>query len=549
MRTEVLRSYKTLHTWTGIVSGLALFIAFYAGALTMFKDPISRWASAPEVSSKTILLSQANPLIAQTLEHYPQAKRDMRLYLSETELGKGELRFQQPDPDADEHNHLAYHHYVVTRNEAGQAQVQEAYPTQLAEFIDTLHRVVGLPFDTDANRWFMGVVALIYSVALVSGLIIFLPNLVKSFFALRLDRKPRRKWLDAHNVVGITSLPFHLVIVFTSVVFAYHDGIYGVQNEVIHEGKLREAFQAGRPTPATGQSTDPNQMLSPSELVARAQALSPKFKPESLQYVGVNSPRAVVRVWGYDETAVSPRAMGGFAPMNPYTGEVLAMEYFPGRQAAASTTLSSFFALHFGAYGGTPVQWIYFLLGLAGAWLFYSGNLLWLENRRKVQRKQEPVPTQRRDVVWLAAITVGVCLGAMSGISAMMVAGKWLQGQVADLTTWYQWVYYAVFFASIAWAFGRGAAKASVDLLRLAAVSTFAIPLTTLVAWLWPSLGIWADIHTDTLSVDAVALLGAVCFWWMARITAKRVYGGEPDSVWSVKQKAESKNYQAWSKL
>ena len=32
MRSEILKTYRVLHTWTGLVSGMALFVAFYAGA-------------------------------------------------------------------------------------------------------------------------------------------------------------------------------------------------------------------------------------------------------------------------------------------------------------------------------------------------------------------------------------------------------------------------------------------------------------------------------------------------------------------------------------
>lgn len=37
VRSDVLRIYQSIHTWTGIIAGIVLFIGFYAGALTMFK--------------------------------------------------------------------------------------------------------------------------------------------------------------------------------------------------------------------------------------------------------------------------------------------------------------------------------------------------------------------------------------------------------------------------------------------------------------------------------------------------------------------------------
>lgn len=54
----------------------------------------------------------------------------------------------------------------------------------------------------------MGIVSILYAVALVSGVIVLLPSLIKDLFALRLGANLKRMWLDAHNVVGIVSLPF-----------------------------------------------------------------------------------------------------------------------------------------------------------------------------------------------------------------------------------------------------------------------------------------------------------------------------------------------------
>lgn len=79
----------------------------------------------------------------------------------------------------------------------------------------------------------------------------------------------------------------------------------------------------------------------------------------------------------------------------------------------------------------------------------------------------------------------------------------------------------------------RGAARAAVELLWLAAAFTLAIPLTTLAAALIPSLGLWVHTSTAALGVDVTAFAGALCFAWMARATARRVQSGPADSVWS----------------
>ncbi|WP_153116874.1 PepSY-associated TM helix domain-containing protein [Rhodocyclus tenuis] len=532
MRTEFIRIYKSVHTWTGILSGLALFIAFYAGALTVFKEEIVRWAAPPAAIAATDL-AQAHELIARTLAEHPEAARDFKLHLQPAEHLPAPMSWSIKPPDADEHDSLAGRHYLATLDAAGLPAVSETQPSQLGELIDILHRVVGLPFDNDPNRWLMGVIAVLYALALISGVIVLLPSLVKDLFALRVGKNLKRMWLDAHNVVGFISLPFHVVFALTAAVFAFHDGLYALQDHLLYDGRIKEMLRPVGGAKPQARSFDPATMLPPAELVARVQAVVPDFVPDTLQYLQATGPRPVVRVWGHDPQAISPRAPGGFAVVDPYGGRLLSTDYLPGKQDAASTTVSSFFALHFATFGGTPVRWMYFLLGLAGAWLFYSGNLLWIESRRRKQRAENAAPEQRRDFRLLGALTIGTCLGCISGISFAIVAAKGLHGRVDDLNAWLWYVYYACFFAAIGWAFNRGAARAAVDLLWLSAGATLAIPLSSLLALLWPALGLWVNLSTASLGVDVTALLGSLALAWMARETARRARIGPQDSVWS----------------
>ncbi|MCY1518480.1 PepSY-associated TM region [compost metagenome] len=533
MRADFIRIYKSVHTWTGILTGMALFIAFYAGALTIFKEPIVRWAT-PQSTIPYVPLEETPDLIARTLAARPDAAKGFNIHLRDAEHVPARLGWEVRDGPADDHDESSLRHYVAHLEAGGGLQVEQSSPSGLAAFIDVLHRVVGLPVDSDPNRWVMGVVASLYAIALVSGVIVLLPSLVKDFFALRTGKNLKRMWLDAHNVVGIVSLPFHIVMALSSVVFAFHDGIYDLQDKLMYEGKLASVFQRSGANEAPASARDPAALLTPRQLVAQVRSLAPGFEPDTLQYQQVTSSRAIVRVWGKDASAVSPRARGGFVAIDPYSGKVLNTDYLPGGQNAPNLWISSFFALHMASFGGVAVQWLYFLLGLAGAWLFYSGNLLWIETRRKrADRRTGAIPAQRLDTRLMASATVGVCLGCICGISLMMVASKWLNGRVGDLNTWLQGLYYVAFFASIAWAFLRGGAAAGVHLLWTATALTLAIPATSLLGGLFPASGLWAHSSAAPLAVDATALVSALGFAWMAKASARRIARGDLDSAWA----------------
>lgn len=538
MRADYIRIYKSVHTWTGILTGMALFIAFYAGALTVFKEPLTRWATPPAAVAP-VPLEEAPDLIARTLQARPDVAKGFSIHLQDAEHVPARMSWEVRDGQADDHDESSIRHHVAYLDARGELRLEEAAPSGLMPFIDVLHRVVGLPVDSDPNRWFMGIVASLYAIALVSGVIVLLPSLVKDFFALRVGKNLKRMWLDAHNVVGIVSLPFHIVMALSSVVFAFHDGIYDLQDKLMYEGKLESVFQRSGGGAPAGEVRNPADMLTPAELLAQARALAPGFEPYGLQYQQVASPRAIVRVWGKDDSAVSPRARGGFVALDPYSGKVLNRDYLPGGQDAPNLWVSSFFALHMASFGGAAVQWLYFLLGLAGAWLFYSGNLLWIETRRKrANRQTGEIPVQRLDTRLMASATVGVCLGCVCGISLMMVASKGLSGHVGDLNAWLRALYYMAFFASLAWAFLRGGAAAGVHLLWVAAALTLAIPAASLVGGLFPASGLWAHTSAAALAVDATALAAGLGFAWMAKASARRIGRGDADSVWAPRRLA-----------
>jgi uncharacterized iron-regulated membrane protein len=532
MRADLVRTYKAVHTWTGILSGMALFIAFFAGALTVFKEPLAEWAS-PAPAQPRVALADASLLVQRVLAADPRVARDFWIQLHDGAHLPGRMTWQERDPATDDHDLGAVRHYFATLDAQGAAHVHEDHPSPLASFIDTLHRVVGLPTDSDPNRWVMGVVAALYAVALVSGVVVLLPSLVKDFFALRVGKNLKRMWLDAHNLVGLLSLPFHLVMALTAVVFAFHDQIYGLQDDWVHGGRWTTAFSRAPGKPETAAPRDPGTLLAPAELLAKARAVSPGFEPSALQYLQVTTPRATVRVWGKDSTAVSPRARGGFLALDPYSGQVLSRDFMPGHQSTPNVWISSFFALHMAAFGGAAVQWLYFLLGMAGAWLFYSGNLLWVESRRKRAVMGSGAPPQRLDTRLMASATVGVCLGCVCGIALMLATSRALPGRVEDLLAWHQGLYYAGFFGALVWAFLRGPGPAAVHLLGWASALTLAMPLGTALAWLLPGLMPWQPAPVATWGVDLTALAGAVGWAWMARATARRVRQGAVDSVWS----------------
>lgn len=524
MRSDIVKMYKDVHTWVGIVSGLFLFIAFYAGAITMFEEPLQRWATPPAEGAISVSLEDAPAFIEATIAQHPEAaagytinldmgaERSVRMEWTVWPEGRGRGAPQEI--------------YSAVRGDKDVVEARRAGAAPVSQFIDTLHQHVGLPFPPSISLYVMGVVSLLYAVALVSGVIVLLPSLSKDLFALRLGKNLKRMWLDVHNLLGIFSFPFHIVMALTALIFAFHDPIYDLQDKIAYDGQLSAMFEANE-TPHDAEVREGEPFAAPATVVAILEKSDPDFMLRSLTYRISADGKAQLQAAGARDGYGLRGPTFGYAMMHPYTGEPIAYDYMPGRQQGYLATVTSFFALHFGNFGGTPIRWAYFVLGLGGAFLFYSGNILWIETRRKKRRKAGVVE-QRRDTRILGALTVGVALGCVIGVSLTIAAAKLLPVMGGQTLAAHSWIYYAAFLAAIAAAFWLGAARGAVALLTVAALACFAIPFVSLLS---PLVGGWNHGGASVL-VDAVATLAGLALLMMRRSTQRRIAAAPEDSVW-----------------
>lgn len=512
MKSSTLRHFSTLHTWTGLIAGFALFVAFYCGAITVFHEDLHHWQS-PEHrhTAQAVTTDELPALIDGMVRKHPQAAADFFVQLPSPSA---------PSPVAYWKEDGEWTHAPL-RVAAG---LEDEVPhSGLADLINSLHFSLGLPV---AGIYVMGIVSMMYGVALVSGVLIHLPLLLRDLFALRPGRNLKRFWQDAHNAIGVCSLPFHIVFAISGALLCLSAVLIALMNVPVFGGELPlEIRRATRVSTGADASGEASPMQSPAALVTAARAAAPEFEPKWLRYYQYGDRAAQVEVRG-----TSPRALavsGGVA-LEAATARVLNVQT-GGRNDANHAAYAGLYALHFGSYGGAIVQGLYGLLGLAGAFLFFSGNLLWIEARRKRQQVAQPT-----HLVRMAQATIGVCVGCCAAVSAAFVATQIAAAMPgADRELIEKSACFGVFFAALAWSFARPPSRAAFELLLLTAALTAAIPLShgaltgdhLLRSAL---LGDWV-----LLGIDLCALLMAAGYVWLAALTRKRALDGDPNSVWA----------------
>ena len=469
----LLKTHLPLHTWCGVVSALFLIVCFLAGALTLFLDDLNRWAAPPPPSVMPAPDARQQAQLLDYMAAHPEITTTFTLHLRTTADAPAPLSWER---DGEQ--------FWATRDANGQWRRFSAPLPALGEVLDDLHRTAGIP--GAVGGYTMGVVAVLYALALISGTVLLLPRLKRQLFALRPEGGRRRAWLDLHNLLGLTALPFHLVIAITTAVFVFY-------------APLEQAMRALSPAADTdvAEAAGQGELLPPATLLARAQAFAPALQAERMVFDALDD-RAEALVVVLGGTATGGRRL--YVALNPYGG---ALRYRNSGGSFYHAASDAFAALHFGNYGGYLLRWLYFVLALAGAVLFYTGNLLWLGKRAR---------GERRDVQLLAALTVGTSCGAICGMATMLLTARFQPLLPLTAETLAHASYYLPFLAANAYALRRGAGATAV-LLCISIVLLCAIPATTGLA----AAGWLPFAPRLLLPVDATALLLALTLYPFAR--------------------------------
>ncbi len=221
----------------------------------------------------------------------------------------------------------------------------------------------------------LGVPAVLFIVALVSGAVIYGPFARKAGFArVRVGRTKRTAWLDLHNMLGAVIMAWMLVVGATGLINTWGASII----QFWQMSELSTYVQRGsRPTGRTA---------SIDAIVAAGRSRYPDFQPYFVAYPGslmAGERFHAVYLRGPDGLkehifqpvlvdSVTARVIG--APRPPWYISALALSQ----------------PLHFGDYGGAPLKIMWALLDLATIAVLISGLKLTLSKGGKRSRDISP---------------------------------------------------------------------------------------------------------------------------------------------------------------
>jgi uncharacterized iron-regulated membrane protein len=419
LRTQYERWYN-VHSWTGLVLGLGMFVVCFSGTVAVLYEQLEAWEQRPHLNVPAVEIRDIplDAVLKNFTSAYPSAAANFVFFSLPAETHPW-LSVRGFDEDTSQLVVLNYH--PATAEILGEAKGN-------VDFLRELHTDLHLP--SPYGRYLVGAFGIVLLLLTVGGLMIH-NKLKKGSVTLRTGKNKQLFFSDMHKLVGVWGAVFHIMIAFTGAMVGLVGLFLMVFAFIRFDGDQEAAFKAILGEPLL-EAHEPGELRSLQDFVQRTAEKAPdlqiisvsvqhQFDRNSLVNVGTESSVQLVNDKSY--------AYRGS------TGELYSSlslrEQGPGLATFAAMT-----PLHYGTWGGVGLKLIYFVMGVLLSSLAASGVIIWLEKR--IGQKRENYHYDR----WYAGLAVGVCLGMPLATSALLVASVFGFLQAS-------WIFFPILFASI----------------------------------------------------------------------------------------------------
>ena len=392
------------HAALGLLAGALIYIIALTGAIVVIHDRWQRWEQ---------------PGVAETATLSPAAAQAAMEAVVASEAGKPRtthLYIRMPTEDLPRA-------VVTTDNGAwyvdGTGKVVAPEAHSWTEFVIGMHEYLNLPMIV--GMIIVGALGVALAALAITGVLAH-PRIVRDAFRLRTRHDPQIARADWHNRLGVWTLPFVLAVTLTGAFIglstvgasvlakAYANGdTDAVYSRIFGDEPAEDPAPA--PLPNIAAALSAVQTRVPGTFPTYIIAHDPGTRGQHVQVIAEH-PRRLI----YGETYTFDAAGNWHGPVGLSDGPI-------GKQLAAST-----YNLHFGNFGGLPVEIAYMLLGLALCVITATGTTLWLTKRRRRGMSSDRLEACWHVVIW--ATPLGLILTAwlrgVAGPQAPLVAGFWL---------------------------------------------------------------------------------------------------------------------------
>ncbi|MCQ0112261.1 PepSY-associated TM helix domain-containing protein [Zhouia amylolytica] len=367
------------HTISGIFISAVLYVIFFTGSFSFFRDEIINWErneSVDEDFVASIDFDKALDTLKNTYDLYnrditinwPHAERRINFNLTGSKDSLSSASDRTPS------------FFYFDPETSQQTTYVESY--SLGEFLYRLHFLAQIPYPY--GYYLSGFVAFFFLFAIITGVLVHWKKIIPNFYLFRPKAKLKALFTDAHTALGVIGLPFQFIYAVTGAFFMIKLLLVAPGLITLYDNDQEKLYQelGFAPTPHDPHHKRLDKDFRINEYVLDAQNTWENFRVTKIFLNNYGDTNMHIIIEGVTDYRAKMNGAGKLV-YNVSQQKVVAQKNPYIESTYIDAVRNLMYRLHFGDYGGMGLKVISFVLGLIGCFVIISGILIWQIARDK----------------------------------------------------------------------------------------------------------------------------------------------------------------------
>jgi uncharacterized iron-regulated membrane protein len=503
------RIYNTLfhtHTVSGLLISVGLYVIFFAGSFSFFRDEIVGWERNESLVHSRFEDMDLNLMMDTLNQRQENYGRDISFskYYEDRRINVNYTASKDTTAAQEEKKGRRGNFFYMNVDDYKTYDYASNY--SIGEFLYRLHFLAQLNLYGRSGYMIAGIISFFFLFAIVTGVLVHWKKIISNFYLFRPGASFKNLWTDAHTALGIIGLPYQFVYAVTGVFLIIGTTIMSPPVvSFFYDGNTEKMYEDfGYKAPEYPLAMDKLETdIDLNAFVTKTKAHWPDFKITGINLYSYGDANMQVEVAGVPE--YHRKLLGeGKLLFNAQSGEVLSEKNPFTHTSYIEGATGLMDRLHFGDFGGIGLKVVYFILGLISCFVIISGILIWLVARDK----KHVAPHKRKFNAWLGWLFLAVCLSMFPATAFTFVGVKLfvVDFDPSRMASIYHLFFYSWLALSLFFTFRRDNYITNKYTLLLGSGLGFLVPIANGMVsgnWIWDS---YSQGHYDIFLIDALWL-------------------------------------------
>lgn len=520
MEKRIYNILFDLHTVSGIIISVALYVIFLAGTISFLREDIIPWERHQPVKKGYFGNIDFNKLIYQLTKEDTLYSRDISFYGRGKEKRIGVFMSHRKDISEDKQKAIkgkkkGNRNFFMMDGTTAEDFTYEASYT-LGEFFYRLHFFAHMNLIGRSGYTLAGLVAFFFLFALITGIIVHWDKITTSFYVFRPGATWKTIWTDSHVGLGLIGFPYQFMFALTGCYFII-GSVFMVEPvaDFLSDEKTKaiDALDYQKEIKLKFANTPLDGVFDINDYIKKANELFPEMELNELSINNFGDKNMFIVMKGNNSYQKS--FVGGYHIVYKAENHELLHKQNDENTGYIQSAEDTMARLHFGDFGGYGMKIMYILLGFMSCYVILSGVMIWFVARDKKSTSEK----KRKMNKWVANSYLSICLSMLPTVAFTFTIIKVFGHDIPDddrkdfiyKLFFYSWLAASLFFI---WK-GNNQFTNKANLLLLA-VLALSVPIADgFISGKW----LWDSYLSGEIQIFAVNI-----FWLLISIASVYTY-------------------------